>query len=191
MAFCPKCGNELRTDLHFCPKCGTEIDASRCTPEARRTGPTESVPDNASSDKANNIPPIPHNSANNSTASELSDSLTTAADALGGLAAKAGTIAAGAVGELASRAKDALNDATASTAGKQEMNSAADDSPAKYRGAAELDEPLKPQPAKSAHSKETSKVLVPSLANPQPRYRKLEISSGQIMHPNAPGESLE
>lgn len=99
MAFCPKCGNELRTDLHFCPKCGTEIDASR---KARRTGPTESVPDNASSDKANNIPPIPHNSANNSTASELSDSLATAADALGGLAAKAGTIAAGAASELAS-----------------------------------------------------------------------------------------
>ena len=99
MAFCPKCGNELRTDLHFCPKCGTEIDASRCTPEARRTGP-----DNASPDKANNIPPIPHNSANNSTASELSDSLATAADALGGLAAKAGTIAAGAASELASRA---------------------------------------------------------------------------------------
>ncbi|MEE0663496.1 MAG: DUF4839 domain-containing protein [Collinsella bouchesdurhonensis] len=159
MAFCPKCGNELRTDLHFCPKCGTEIDASRCTPEARRTGPTESVPDNASPDKANNIPPIPHNSANNSTASELSDSLTTAADALGGLAAKAGTIAAGAVGELASRAKDALNDATASTAGKQEMNSTTDDSSAKYRDAAELDEPFEAQPAKSAHSKETSKVF--------------------------------
>lgn len=159
MAFCPKCGNELRTDLHFCPKCGTELDTSRCTPEARRTGPVESVPDNASSGKASNIPPIPHSFANNDAASELSDSLATAADALGGLAAKAGTIAAGAVGELASRAKDALNDATANTVGKQEINSTANDSPAKYRNAAEFDEPLEAQPPKSAHSKGTSKVF--------------------------------
>ena len=159
MAFCPKCGNELRTDLHFCPKCGTEIDASRSTPEARRTGPVESVPDNASPGKANNIPPIPHSSANNGTASELSDSLATAADALGGLAAKAGTIAAGAVSELASRAKDALDDATASAAGKQEMNSTANDSPSEYRNAAEFDESSKAQLPKTARSKDASKIL--------------------------------
>ena len=157
MAFCPKCGNELRPGLHFCPKCGSEIDIARCTPEARRPAPVEPVSDNASSGKANNIPPLPHSPANNGTASELSDSLATAADALGGLAAKAGTIAAGAVGELASRAKDALNDATTSTADKQETDSTANDSPAEYRDAAEFDESFEVQLPKRAHGKGASK----------------------------------
>ena len=135
MAFCPKCGNELGPGLHFCPKCGSEIDIVRYTPETRRTDPIEPVPDNTPSGEASNIPPIPHNSTNNAAADELSDSLATAVDALGGLTAKAGAIAAGAVGELASRAKDALDDATAGAAGKQEVNSAANDSPSEYRDA--------------------------------------------------------
>lgn len=159
MAFCPKCGNELRPGLHFCPKCGSEIDAVRCTPEDRRTGPVEPVSDNAPSDEANNIPPIPHCPTSNGAANELSDSLATAADALGGLAAKAGAIAAGAVGELASRAKDALDDATASAAGKQEMNSTANDSPSEYRNAAEFDESPKAQLPKTARSKDASKII--------------------------------
>lgn len=154
MTFCPKCGNKLRPGLHFCPKCGTEIDASRYTPE-----PVEPVPDNASPGEANNIPPIPHSPTSNDTANELSDSLATAADALGGLAAKAGAIAAGAVGELASRAKDALDDATASAAGKQEVNSTANDSPSEYRDAAGLDEAFEVQPSKTTHSKGTSNVF--------------------------------
>lgn len=159
MAFCPKCGNELRPGLHFCPKCGSEIDIVRHTPETRRTDPIEPVPDNTPSGEASNIPPIPHNSTNNATADELSDSLATAADALGGLAAKAGAIAAGAVGELASRAKDTLDDATASAAGKQEVNSTANDSPSGYRDAAEGDEAFESQPPNSVHSKGASKVL--------------------------------
>lgn len=159
MAFCPKCGNELRPGLHFCPKCGSEIDVAGCTPETRQTGPIEPVPDNASSNEANNIPPIPHNPMNNAAANELSDSLATAADALGGLAAKAGAIAAGAVGELASRAKDALDDATSSAAGKQETNPTVNDSPSEYRDAAELDETFEVQPPKTAHSKGASKVF--------------------------------
>lgn len=96
---------------------------------------------------------------NNATADELSDSLATAADALGGLAAKAGAIAAGAVGELASRAKDALDDATASAAGKQEVNSTANDSPSGYRDAAEGDEAFESQSPNTVHSKGASKVL--------------------------------
>lgn len=159
MAFCPKCGNELRPGLHFCPKCGSEIDIVRYTSETRRTDPIEPVPDNTPSGEANSIPPIPHNSTNNAAADELSDSLATAADALGGLAAKAGAIAAGAVGELASRAKDALDDATASAAGKQEVNSTADDSPSEYRDAAELDESFKARLPKTAHSKGASNVF--------------------------------
>ena len=159
MAFCPKCGNELRPGLHFCPKCGSEIDIVRHTPETRRTDPIEPVPDNTPSGEASNIPPIPHNSTNNATADELSDSLATAADALGDLAAKAGAIAAGAVGELASRAKDALDDATASGAGKQEVNSTANDSPSGYRDAAEGDEAFESQPPNTVHSKGASKVL--------------------------------
>lgn len=159
MAFCPKCGNELRPGLHFCPKCGSEIDIVRYTPETRRTDPIEPVPDNTASGEASNIPPIPHNSTNNAAADELSDSLATAADALGGLAAKAGAIAAGAVGELASRAKDALDDATASGAGKQEANSTANDSPSEYRDAAGLDEAFEVQPSKTTHSKGTSIVF--------------------------------
>lgn len=159
MAFCPKCGNELRPGLHFCPKCGSEIDNARCTPEDRRTGPVEPVTDNASPDEANNIPPIPHSPTNNNAANELSDSLATAADALGGLAAKAGAIAAGAVGELTSRAKDALDDATANAAGKQEMNSTANDSPSEYRNAAEFDESPKSQLPKTARSKGASKIF--------------------------------
>ncbi len=159
MAFCPKCGNELRPGLHFCPKCGSEIDIVRYTPETRRTDPIEPVPDNTLSGEASNIPPIPHNSTNNAAADELSDSLATAADALGGLAAKAGAIAAGAVGELASRAKDALDDATASAAGKQEANSTANDSPSEYRDAAGLDEAFEVQPSKTTHSKGTSNVF--------------------------------
>lgn len=159
MAFCPKCGNELRPGLHFCPKCGSEIDIIRYTSETRRTDPFVPVPDNTPSGEANSIPPIPHNSTNNAAADELSDSLATAADALGGLAAKAGAIAAGAVGELASRAKDALDDATASAAGKQEVNSTANDSPSEYRDAAELDESFKARLPKTAHSKGTSNVF--------------------------------
>ena len=159
MAFCPKCGNELRPGLHFCPKCGSEIDIVRYTPETRRTDPIEPVPDNTPSGEASNIPPIPHNSTNNAAADELSDSLATAADALGGLAAKAGAIAAGAVGELASRAKDALDDVTASAAGKQEMNSTANDSPSEYRNAAEFDESPKAQLPKTARSKDASKII--------------------------------
>lgn len=159
MAFCPKCGNKLRPGLHFCPKCGSEIDIVGHTPETRRTDPIEPVPDNTLSGEASNIPPIPHNSMNNATADELSDSLATAADALGGLAAKAGAIAAGAVGELASRAKDALDDATASAAGKQEVNSTANDSPSGYRDAAEGDEAFESQPPNTVHSKGASKVL--------------------------------
>lgn len=159
MAFCPKCGNELRPGLHFCPKCGSEIDIVRYTSETRRTDPIEPVPDNTPSGEANSIPPIPHNSTNNAAADELSDSLATAADALGGLAAKAGAIAAGAVGELASRAKDALDDATASAAGKQEVNSTANDSPSEYRDAAELDESFKARLPKTAHSKGASNVF--------------------------------
>ena len=159
MAFCPKCGNELRPGLHFCPKCGSEIDVARCAPEARRNDPIEPVPGNASPGEANNIPPIPHSSANNDAASELSDSLATAAGALGGLAAKAGTIAAGAVGELARRAKDALDDAAASTVGKQEMNCTSDDSPAEYQDAADFNESLEAQQPKSACSKGTSKGI--------------------------------
>lgn len=159
MAFCPKCGNELRPGLHFCPKCGSEIDIARCTPEARQTGPVEPAPDNAPSDEANNIPPIPHCPTSNDAANELSDSLATAADALGGLAAKAGAIAAGAVGELASRAKDALDDATASAADKQETDSTANDSPAEYRDAAEFDESFEAQLPKSAHGKGASKIF--------------------------------
>ena len=159
MAFCPKCGNELRPGLHFCPKCGSEIDIVRYTPETRRTDPIEPVLDNTPSGEASNIPPIPHNSTNNAAADELSDSLATAADALGGLAAKAGAIAAGAVGELASRAKDALDDATASAAGKQEANSTANDSPSEYRDAAGLDEAFEVQPSKTTHSKGTSNVF--------------------------------
>lgn len=159
MAFCPKCGNELRPGLHFCPKCGSEIDIVRYTSETRRTDPIEPVPDNTPSGEANSIPPIPHNSTNNAAADELSDSLATAADALGGLAAKAGAIAAGAVGELASRAKDALDDATASAAGKQEVNSTANDSPSEYRNAAELAESFKARLPKTAHSKGASNVF--------------------------------
>lgn len=159
MAFCPKCGNELRPGLHFCPKCGSEIDIVRYTSETRRTDPIEPVPDNTPSGEANSIPPIPHNSTNNAAADELSDSLATAADALGGLAAKAGAIAASAVGELASRAKDALDDATASAAGKQEVNSTANDSPSEYRDAAELDESFKARLPKTAHSKGASNVF--------------------------------
>lgn len=159
MAFCPKCGNELRPGLHFCPKCGSEIDIVRYTSEARRTEPIEPVSDNAPSGEANNTPPIPHNSTNNAAADELSDSLATAADALGGLAAKAGAIAAGAVGELASRAKDALDDTTASATGKQEVNSTANDSPSGYRDAAEGDETFESQPPNTVHVKGTSKVF--------------------------------
>ena len=159
MAFCPKCGNELRPGLHFCPKCGSEIDIVRYTPETRRTDPIEPVPDNTPSGEASNIPPIPHNSTDNAAADKLSDSLATAADALGGLAAKAGAIAAGAVGELASRAKDALDDATTSAVGKQEVNSTANDSPSEYRDAAGLDEAFEVQPSKTTHSKGTSNVF--------------------------------
>lgn len=159
MTFCPKCGNELRPGLHFCPKCGSEINIAKCTPEARRTGPIEPASGKASFDETNNIPPIPHNSTNNAAADELSGSLATAADALGGLAAKAGAIAAGAVGELASRAKDALDDATASAAGKQEVNSTANDSPSEYRDAAGLNEAFEVQPSKTTHSKGTSNVF--------------------------------
>lgn len=158
MAFCPKCGNELRPGLHFCPKCGSEIDIARCTPVTRQTGPIESVPDNAPSGETHNIPPIPHGPINNAAANELSDNLATAADALGGLAAKAGAIAAGAVGELASRAKDALDDAT-SSGGKQETSSTVNDSPSEYWDAAELDEAFEVQPSKTDHSKGTSKVF--------------------------------
>lgn len=159
MAFCPKCGNELRPGLHFCPKCGSEIDIARCNPATRQTGPIEPVPDNVPSGETHNIPPIPHGPINNAAANELSDSLATAADALGGLAAKAGAIAAGAVGELASRAKDALDDATSSAAGKQETNPTVNDSPSEYRDAAELDEAFEVQPPKTAHSKGASKVF--------------------------------
>ena len=159
MAFCPKCGNELRPGLHFCPKCGSEIDIVRYTPETRRTGPVEPVPDNTPSGEASNIPPIPHNPTNSAAANELSDNLATAADALGGLAAKAGAIAAGAVGELASRAKDALDDATASAAVKRETNSTASGSPSEYRDAAELDESFKARLPKTAHSKGASNVF--------------------------------
>ena len=159
MTFCPKCGNELRPGLHFCPKCGSEINVAKCTPETHRTGPVEPVSDNAPSGEASNIPPIPHNPTNSAAANELTDSLATAADALGGLAAKAGAIAAGAVGELASRAKDALDDATASAAGKQEVNPTANDSPSEYRDAAELDESFKARLPKTAHSKGASNVF--------------------------------
>lgn len=159
MTFCPKCGNELRPGLHFCPKCGSEINIAKCTPETHRTGPVEPVSDNVPSGETSNIPPIPHNPTNSATANELTDSLATAADALGGLAAKAGAIAAGAVGELASRAKDALDDATASAAGKQEVNSTANDSPSEYRDAAGLDEAFEVQPSKTTHSKGTSNVF--------------------------------
>ena len=155
MAFCPKCGNELRPGLHFCPKCGSEIDIVRYTPETRRTDPIEPAPDNTPSGEASNIPPIPHNPTNSATANELSDNLATAADVLGGLAAKAGAIAAGAVGELASRAKDALDDATASAAVKKETNSTANGSPSEYRDAAdasELDESFKARLPKTAHN---------------------------------------
>lgn len=186
MTFCPKCGNKLRPGLHFCPKCGTEIDASRYTPE-----PVEPVPDNASPGEANNIPPIPHSPTSNDTANELSDSLATAADALGGLAAKAGAIAAGAVGELASRAKDALDDATASAAGKQEVNSTANDSPSEYRDAAGLDEALRCSHQKQPTAKAPQMFLIPSPANPQPRYHKLRKNSGQAIRLNTLGESLE
>lgn len=159
MAFCPKCGNELRPGLHFCPKCGSEIDIARCTPVTRRTGPIEPVPDNVPSGETHNIPPIPHGPINNAAANELSDNLATAADALGGLAAKAGAIAAGAVGELASRAKDALDDATSSAAGIQETNSTVNDSPSEYRNAAEPDESFEVQPPKTAHGKGASEVF--------------------------------
>lgn len=159
MAFCPKCGNELRPDLHFCPKCGSEIDVARCNPATRQTGPIESVPDNVVSGETHNIPPIPHSPISNAGANELSDSLATAADALGGLAAKAGAIAAGAVGELASRAKDALDDVTSSAADKQETNPTVNDFPSEYRDAAELDEAFEVQPPKTAHSKGASKVF--------------------------------
>lgn len=159
MTFCPKCGNELRPGLHFCPKCGSEINIAKCTPETHRTGPVEPVSDNATSGEASNIPPVPHNPTNSAAANELTDSLATAADALGGLAAKAGAIAADAVGELANRAKDALDDATASAAGKKEMNSTANDSPSEYRGAAELDEPFKARLPKTAHSKGVSNFI--------------------------------
>lgn len=159
MAFCPKCGNELRPGLHFCPKCGSEIDIVRHTSETRRTDPIEPVSDNAPSGEAGNIPPIPHNPTNSAAANELTDSLATAADAFGGLAAKAGAIAAGAVSELASRAKDALDDATAGTAGKQKVNSTANDSPSEYRDAAGLDEAFEVQPSKTTHSKGTSNVF--------------------------------
>lgn len=159
MTFCPKCGNELRPGLHFCPKCGSEINIAKCTPETHRTGPFEPVSDNATSGEASNIPPVPHNPTNNAAADELSDSLATAADALGGLAAKAGAIAAGAVGELASRAKDALYDATAGAAGKQEVNSTTNDSPSECRDASELDESFKARLPKTAHNKGVSKVI--------------------------------
>lgn len=78
---------------------------------------------------------------------------------LGGLAAKAGAIAAGAVGELASRAKDVLDDATAGAAGKQEVNSTANDSPSECRDASELDESFKARLPKTAHNKGVSKVI--------------------------------
>lgn len=159
MTFCPKCGNELRPGLHFCPKCGSEINIAKCTPETHRTGPVEPVSDNAPSGEASNIPPIPHNPTNSAAANELTDSLATAADALGGLAAKVGAIAAGAVGELASRAKDALDDTTASAAGKQDVNSTANDSPSEHRDAAGLDEAFEVQPSKTTHSKGTSNVF--------------------------------
>lgn len=159
MTFCPKCGNELRPSLHFCPKCGSEINIAKCTPETHRTGPVEPVSDNATSGEASNIPPVPHNPTNSAAANELTDSLATAADALGGLAAKAGAIAAGAVGELASRAKDALDDAAAGAAGKQEVNSTANDSPSEYWDAAGLDEAFEVQPSKTTHSKGTSNVF--------------------------------
>lgn len=159
MAFCPKCGNELRPGLHFCPKCGSEIDIVRYTPETRRTDPIEPAPDNTPSGEASNIPPIPHNPTNSAAANELSDNLATAVDALGGLAAKAGAIAAGAVGELASRAKDALDDATANAAVKKETNSTANGSPSEYRDAAELDEAFEVQPSKTTRSKSASNVF--------------------------------
>ena len=61
--------------------------------------------------------------------------------------------------ELASRAKDALDDATASAAGKQEMNSTANDSPSEYRNAAEFDESPKAPLPKTARSKDASKII--------------------------------
>lgn len=191
MTFCPKCGNELRPGLHFCPKCGSEINIAKCTPETHRTGPVEPVSDNAPFGEAGNIPPIPHNPTNSAAANELTDSLATAADALGGLAAKAGAIAAGAVGELASRAKDALDDATASAAGKQKVNPTANGSPSEYRDAAELDEAFEVQPSKTTHSKGASNVFDSIARKSSASISQARKNSGQIMHPNALGESLE